>query len=129
MAEAGSFLANAAARRRTLTAARDALLDRPGTVRRGGPPPPTAPAQDKTSPQQDALAKRPQPPEQAQLPGEPAPAPGQQPQPAGDQLGLDPEQRAEFLGQITSFLDQMKAERRAELHPSVGRVRRFFGSG
>lgn len=124
---ADSFLENAANRRAKLNRVREQLLDR-----RGGPPPPTAPAQDRTSPQEDALAKRPQPPEQSQPvgapPARPGPAETPQQQP-GDQLGLDEEQRAEFLGQIGVFLDQMKTEKRAALHQSIGRVRRFFGSG
>ena len=54
---AESFLANAAQRRQSLNKVRAQLLDRPGIARRGGPPPPTAPAQDRTSPQQRSLAQ------------------------------------------------------------------------
>ncbi len=130
MADTGSTLANAAARRRGIVKARQELLDRPGIARRGGPPPPTAPAQDRTSPQEQALAQRvddtapPAPPEEAL----PEVSPEGQPAAPEKQI-FDEETRAMLLDQIKPFLSDLRQQKMAKLHRRVGRVRRFFGSG
>lgn len=130
MAQAGgsSFLEAAARRKKGLAQVRSNLLDRPGVARTGGPPPPTAPAQDRTSPQQQAVAQTraaPQPAARSQQAAT-APVEGQRPV---STLNLDPQTRQELLGQIQPFLDQMQKERRARLHPTLGRSRKFFGGG
>lgn len=125
----GSYLANAANRRKGLNRVRQALLDRPGVARQGGPPPPTAPAQERTSPQQQALGKSraQQQPTQQRPQARAQAAPQQERQrPA---LNLDAETRQQFLGQIQSFLMQVRREKRARLHTRLGRSRRFFGGG
>lgn len=130
MPDSGSYLANAAARRRGLLKAHQELLDRPGVARRGGPPPPTAPAQDRVSPQEEALEQRadadvpPPPPEERR----PEVAPEGQPAAPEKQL-FDEETRAMLLDQIRPFLSNLRQQKMAQLHRRVGRVRRFFGSG
>ena len=126
MPDTGSTLANAAARRQQLNKIRSGLMDRPGIARRGGPPPPTAPAQDRTSPREDALAataaRHPTPDE----PSEPLPPQeGDQPAP----ITFDQETRDELLAQIEPFIVQMKMDKRAKLHRKIGRARKFLGGG
>ena len=132
MAQSGSssFLANAQARKRGLAKVREGLLDRPGIARQGGPPPPTAPAQNRTSPQEQAIrqGRTEQQSQQARVQSKPAEAPVTQEQ-AVQSLGLDEGTRQELLSQIKPFLQQAKDERRARLHPNLGRTRRFFGGG
>ncbi|KKN84468.1 hypothetical protein LCGC14_0289300 [marine sediment metagenome] len=122
-----SFLANSLKRKAELTKVRGALLDQPGIPRRGGPPPPVSPAQDKTSPQQKALAGKPEagaaPTDQ---PIEGVPSEEQAKTPAID---VDPETRQEMLGQIDMFLKHVKQVKRAKLHQSLGRSRKFWGGG
>lgn len=134
MALSGSSspLVNAFNRKRPLAKVRQALLDMPGIPRRGGPPPPTAPDQTKTSPQQKSLSQAKAAPQQGtsekpQAPVASQAAPQQaQPRPS---MNLDDETRREFLGQIEVFLQQRQKERRAQLHTQLGRTRTFFGSG
>ena len=133
-AGSGSVLANAAQRRRGLNSVREALLDKPGISRRGGPPPPTVPAQDRTSPREEVLAANEVPVEQVppestlEAEGREQPGPTQSEQPVNS-LGLDEETRKEFLAQIEPFLVQAKMEKKVMLHRKIGRSRRFFGGG
>ncbi len=127
----GSFLANASNRRRALNRVRTALLDRPGIPRQGGPPPPTAPAQDRTSPQEQALAENPveaPPRSESEEEGRITPAPTREEMPV-NVLGLDDEMRQELLDQIEPFLTEVRMEKKAQLHRTIGRARRFFGGG
>lgn len=125
----GSPLANNVARKRQLASVRTALLDGPGTKRRGGPPPPTAPDQSRTSPQEETQAAI-----QSQASAE-TPASGEQPaqpqqQDVNQTPGLfDPETRARLLVQAEPFLAQMKMKKMAQLHRRIGRARRFWGGG
>ncbi len=130
MTEMGSTLANAQARRRSIVKARQELLDRPGVARRGGPPPPTAPAQDRTSPQEEAMAQRADanvPPPQPEA-ERPEVAPEGQPAAPENQI-FDEETRTMLLDQIRPFLSDLRQQKMAQLHRRVGRARRFFGSG
>ncbi len=124
----GSVVANAAARKRQLANVRKNLLDRPGTVRRGGPPPPTAPAQDRTSPREQAMARSQELRPIAAEEGQQRPA---QPQDADQKApGLfDEATRARLLEQAQPFLAEMKMEKMAQLHKKIGRARRFWGGG
>lgn len=122
-----SFLANSVKRREQLNKVREGLLDRPGTARRGGPPPPTAPAQDRKSPQQKALRPKSKPAPKAQPKGA-ASAPEEERAPLPE-LNIDGETRRELLDQVGTFLRQAKLEKRARLHEKIGRTRRFFGGG
>lgn len=132
MAQSGSssFLANMKARKRGLAQVREGLLDRPGIARRGGPPPPTAPAQNRTSPQEQAIrqGRTEQQSQQARIESKPAEAPATANQ-AIQGVGLDEGTKEELLTQIRPFLQQARAERRARLHTTLGRTRRFFGGG
>ncbi len=129
MAETGSVLANAAARRATLNKVRSGLLDRPGIARQGGPPPPTAPAQDRESPQEKSLeGARATPLKGVQEEGQP-PESGVPPEQVINPLGLDEEAQQELMSRIEPFLEQMKKEKRAKLHRRIGRTRKFFGGG
>lgn len=130
MAQAGgsSFLEQSARRKSSLAKVRQQLLDRPGIARQGGPPPPTAPAQDRTSPQQQAVQQTRGPSQQVTQPQQVAGAPVQGQAPAST-LNLDPPTRQALLDQITPFVEQIRKERRAKLHPTLGRTRTFFGSG
>jgi hypothetical protein len=121
-----STLANAENRKRGLAKVRESLLDRPGIARTGGPPPPTAPAQDRASPQERAVAQTRAAPVSGERPEGQAAAPGEPPINA---LGLDEPTRQEFLAQITPFLQQVKKEKRAKLHRKIGRSRKFMGGG
>jgi hypothetical protein len=121
----GSVIANAAARKRQLANVRTALLDKRGTNRRGGPPPPTAPAQDRTSPQEQALAQERNIPLKIQPEGAPAQQPGTD-KPA---RLFDDDTRARLLQQIEPFLIEQKKQKLAQRHRRVGRVRRFWGGG
>ncbi len=132
MADTGSTLANAAARRRSIVKARQELLDRPGIARRGGPPPPTAPAQDRTSPQEEALAPEGEEEVQGQPPVGPE-VPVRTPtnaQPAaGEEQVFDEDTRAMLMEQIEPFLDRMRKQKLAKLHTKLGRSRKFYGGG
>ena len=125
----GSTLANNAARKRSLASVRTALLDGPGTKRRGGPPPPTAPDGDRTSPQEDTQAAI-----QQQAPTE-TPAGGEVPEePQTQDVNQSPglfneETRARLMEQSQPFLTQMKMKKMAQLHNKIGRARRFWGGG
>jgi hypothetical protein len=129
MAQTGSSstLANAFNRKRGLAKVREGLLDRPGIPRRGGPPPPTAPAQNRTSPQEQAL-QQPRPQGAAPQATPPTLTPTREERPV-NALGLDDETRQELMAQITPFLTQMKMQKRAKLHRRIGRSRKFFGGG
>ena len=125
----GSPLANNVARKRTLANVRTALLDGPGTKRRGGPPPPTAPAQDRTTGQEITVANPPGPEEIANREGAAAAEAGP-PDEQSQTPGLfDPDTRARLLEQAQPFLTQMKMEKMAQLHKKIGRARRFWGGG
>ena len=123
-----SFLQNASNRRKQLLQVRERLLDRPGIARQGGPPPPTIPAQDRTSRQEDELAKLHPPegipkqdgPEEVTTTADSTPEGG---------LSLDEETREELLESIRPVVAQMRVEKQAQLHRDLGRVRRFFGGG
>ena len=130
MAQSGgsSFLEQSARRKSSLAKVRQTLLDRPGIARQGGPPPPTAPAQNRTSPQERSVQQTRRPSQQAPQPQQAAPAAAQGERPVST-LNLDPPTRQAMLEQITPFVDQMRKERRARLHPTLGRTRTFFGSG
>jgi hypothetical protein len=127
-----SFLANASNRKRALAKVREGLLDRPGIPRRGGPPPPTVPAQNRTSPQERAVQQsRPQsagPQGAGPQATPPTLAPTREERPV-NALGLDDETRQELMAQITPFLTKMKMQKRAKLHRKIGRSRKFFGGG
>ena len=129
MPEIGSTLGHAAARRKQLNNIRSGLMDRPGIARRGGPPPPTAPAQDRTSPREDALAatnvRHPTPEVDEEKAPPTQPQEGDQPPP----ITFDEETRNELLTQIEPFIVQMKLDKRAKLHRRIGRARKFFGGG
>ena len=123
----GSPLANNVARKRQLANVRTALLDGPGTKRRGGPPPPTAPAQDRTTGQEITVQNPPGPDEIAAGEGVAASESTEEP---GQTPGLfDPDTRARLLEQAQPFLTQMKLEKMAQLHKKIGRARRFWGGG
>lgn len=127
----GSFLANSAQRRRGLNRVREALLDRPGIARQGGPPPPTAPAQDRTSPQEQALAPsegEAAPETTAEARGRTEPGLTKEEQPVSA-IPIDDETRQELLAQIKPFVLQARKVKRAQLHRKIGRVRKFFGGG
>ncbi len=130
MAQSGgsSFLANAQQRKRSLAQVRTQLLDRPGIARQGGPPPPTAPAQNRTSPQEQSVQQTRSAPPQGAQPQQAAPAAAEGQRPTST-LNLDQPTREALLSQINPFLDQIRKERRAKLHPTLGRTRTFFGSG
>lgn len=134
MAQGGSssFLVNVTNRRRALLRVREELLDRPGIPRRGGPPPPTVPAQERTSPQEQALeegqVEAPQAESKLEAEGQAMPALTREEQPV-NVLGLSDEDRKELLAQIEPFLRQVKMEKRAKLHRKIGRSRKFFGGG
>mgnify|MGYP001584863090 CR=1 FL=1 len=121
-----SYLGNMEQRRRGLNRTRSALLDQPGIPRRGGPPPATSPAQDRASPQKQAL----------DVAGRRATTPTNDEQmavaeaaPPGEEHVFDEETRQRLLGQIRPFLREVHTQKRAQLHRRVGRHRRFFGSG
>jgi hypothetical protein len=120
-----SFLANAANRKRGLAKVRESLLDRPGIARTGGPPPPTAPAQNRTSPQERAVAQTREAPTPGGRPEAPTPPVVGQ----ANALGLDDETRQELMAQITPFIEQVRKEKRAKMHRTLGRSRKFFGGG
>ncbi len=123
-----SFLANSVAQKNKLLKIREQLLDRPGIARRGGPPPPTVPAQDRTSPQEEVIAKL-HPPEGIPEEGVPqATANTADSTPEGG-LNLDEDTREELLESIRPVVAQMRIEKQAQLHTDLGRVRRFFGGG
>ncbi len=123
-----SFLQNASNRRKQLLQVRDRLLDRPGIARQGGPPPPTVPAQDRTSPQEDAVATL-HPPEGIPEQATPEGVANTADSTPGGGLSLDEETREELLESIRPVVAQMRVEKRAQLHQDLGRVRRFFGGG
>ena len=125
----GSPLANNVARKTALAKVRTALLDGPGIKREGGPPPPTAPAQDRTSPQertQEAIRQQ-APAETAtgsEIPEQP------QPQDVNPKPGLfDDETRKRLMENAQPFLTDMKMKKMATLHRRIGRSRRFWGGG
>lgn len=134
MAQPGgsSFLANMTQRRRQLNRTREALFDRPGIQRQGGPPPARVPAV-RPNPQQQSLdvavedqaavIRATQP----EIPGE---SPAEEPQtgPAGGSA-IPPEMREEMLAKIDDFLTEQALQRRAALHRKIGKARRFFGGG
>lgn len=130
-----SYLANAQLRRRQLSSIRQQLLDQPGVPAQPAAPA-TAPAQDRTSPQEESLANRPQIPtrmEEEQA-GTPVPPEGVTPAPSAEAgqppVSLFDEQtRQEILAQAKPFLKELQREKIAQLHRRVGRARRFFGSG
>lgn len=122
-----SYLANMAQRRRALIRVRSALLDRPG-IQPPNPtaPPATVPAQGKTSPQEQALARRQQLPVKAQEPTEGQVLPPE----GGEQPRLfDEDTRERLKEQVRPFLAEIQRQKLAQLHRRVGRVRRFWGSG
>lgn len=125
-----SVLANAVARKEKLARVRGALLDQPGVPRRGGPPPPVVPAQGRKSPQQKTLSR-------TKSTSTPTATPSDQPAegvPPDEQaqtpvIDVDPETRAEMLQQATLFLQHVRQAKRAQLHKTLGRARRFWGRG
>lgn len=123
----GSPLANQVTRKASLAKVRTALLDGPGTKRRGGPPPPTAPAQGRTTGQEITVQN---PPGSEEIENQEGAAAAQ---PTEEQEGkpgiFDPDTRARLLEQAQPFLTQMKLEKMAQLHKKIGRVRRFWGGG
>ena len=122
----GSPLANNVARKRQLANVRTALLDGPGTKRRGGPPPPTAPA-DRPNPREETLAQERNLPLKIEQEAEGAAA--QQPGTDKPAHLFDDDTRGRLLEQITPFLIDQKKRKMAQRHRRVGRVRRFWGGG
>ena len=120
----GSFIANSVKRRESLQKSRKALLDGPG-ITRGPTPPPVVPAGNKKSPRQKALKAQPQESPQATQPIQR----DKLQQPQSSPLGLDEETREEFLAEIRPMLAKVKNQRRAKLHTTIGRARRYFGGG
>ena len=121
-----SYLANMARRRKGLLAVREQLLDRPGIPRTGGPPPPTAPAQERVGPQEQALAAEQRVNLPLKIQQERRDAAGA----AQEQAPLfDDETRTRLMEQARPFLQEVQKQKMAQLHRRVGRVRRFFGGG
>ena len=120
----GSPLANNVARKAALSKVRTALLDGPGTKRRGGPPPPTVPA-ERPNPKEEALA------EQRNIPNkdEPQPAPETQPGTEKPAHIFDDDTRGRLMQQVEPFLLEQKKQKLAQMHQRVGRIRRFWGGG
>lgn len=121
----GSPIANQVARKSSLAKVRTALLDGPGTKRRGGPPPPTAPA-DRPNPREQTLAQ------QRNLQSSAADQPPASTEPGSDERPaalFDDETRGRLLEQAKPFLADMQSKKRAQLHKRVGRIRRFWGRG
>lgn len=123
-----SVLANAVARKEKLARVRGALLDQPGIPRRGGPPPPVVPAQGKKSPQQKTLSRT-----ESTSTATPAtqPAEGIPPDEQAQTpiVEVDPETRRDMLEQAELFLQHVRRVKRAKLHRTLGRARKFMGGG
>lgn len=123
-----SFLANSVAQKNKLLKIREQLLDRPGIARKGGPPPATVPAQDRTSPQEEVIAKL-HPPEGIPEGGIPDVEAATADSTETGGMDLDEETREELLESIRPVVAQMRKEKTAQLNKDLGRVRRFFGGG
>ena len=129
MTDTGSHLANMQARREQLLKVRAGLLDRPGLPPRSkSTPPPAVPAANKKSPQQKSLSKS---------TSTPTAAPSDQPTegiPPDEQaqtpiVEVDPETRRDMLEQAELFLQHVRRVKRARLHRTLGRARKFMGGG
>ena len=132
----GSFLANSAKRRDQLNKARGALLDRPGLPPRSkATPPPAVPAGDKKDAKSNAIEKA---RERQDQPGNVLQDERRAKTGAGDNaegrinravLEVDPETKAEMMEQASQFLKHVRRVKRAQLHKTVGRARKFWGGG
>ena len=132
----GSFLNNATARRASLNKTRKTLLDRPGLPPRSkSQPPPAVPAGDKKSNRQNAIEKT---QERQNQPGNVLKDEARKKTGAGNAeekrinksvLNIDPEVKAEMMEQAKTFLNHVRRVKRAQLHKTVGRARKFWGGG
>lgn len=132
----GSFLTNSTKRRDQLNKTRQALLDRPGLPPRSqSTPPPAVPAGDKKDAKRNALDKV---LERQDQPGNVLQDKRRAKTGTGDNaegrinravLNIDPEMRQEMLEQASQFLKHVRRVKRAQLHKTVGRARKFWGGG
>ncbi len=132
----GSFLTNTTKRRDSLNKTRQQLLDRPGLPPKSkSTPPPAVPAGDKKDAKRNALEKV---QEREDQPGNVLKDDRRAKTGVGDNaegridravIGLDEETKADMMEQATQFLKHVRRVKRAQLHKTVGRARKFWGGG